>query len=128
LPEPQGSRDWTLFLSDMQRFCARVIRYSDGMNAEQFAADELVTDAVLRNLELLGEAAKQIPDAIRGRHPDVPWRRIAGLRDVLAHAYFGLEDETIWQIVSSSVPALAAQLKAVALAEGTAVTGPSVEG
>ena len=128
MPEPQGSRDWTLFLSDMQRFCARVIRYSDGMNAEQFAADELVTDAVLRNLELLGEAAKQIPDAVRDRHPDVPWRRIAGLRDVLAHAYFGLEDETIWQIVSSSIPALATQLKAVALAEGTAVTGPSVEG
>jgi uncharacterized protein with HEPN domain len=98
------------------------------MNAKQFAANELVTDAVLRNLELLGEAAKQIPDAVRHRHPDVPWRRIAGLRDVLAHAYFGLEDETIWQIVSSSVPALAAQLQAVALAEGLAVTGPSVEG
>jgi uncharacterized protein with HEPN domain len=68
LPEPQGNRDWTLFLSDMQRFCSRVLRYCDGMNAEQLAADELVTDAVLRNLELLGEAAKQIPDAVRDRH------------------------------------------------------------
>ena len=106
MPEPQGSRDWTLFLSDMQRFCARV----------------------LRNLELLGEAAKQIPDAVRDRHPAVPWRRIAGLRDVLAHAYFGLEDETIWQIVSSSVPALAAQLNAVASAEGLPMHEPSAEG
>jgi len=105
----------------MQRFCSRVLRYCDGMNAEQFAADELVTDAVLRNLELLGEAAKQIPDAVRDRHPAVPWRRIAGLRDVLAHAYFGLEDETIWQIVSQSVPALSIQLNAVAHAEGLPV-------
>ena len=121
MPERKESRDWTLFLSDMQLFCSRVIRYCHGMNAEQFAADELVTDAVLRNLELLGEAAKQIPDAVRDRHPAVPWRRIAGLRDVLAHAYFGLEDETIWQIVSQSVPALSIQLNAVAHAEGLPV-------
>ena len=97
-------------------------------SSDLFAADELVTDAVLRNLELLGEAAKQIPDAVRDRHPAVPWRRIAGLRDVLAHAYFGLEDETIWQIVSSSVPALADQLNAVALADGLPVNEPSAEG
>ena len=112
----------------MQRFCSRVLRYCDGMNAEQFAADELVTDAVLRNIELLGEAAKQIPNAVRDRHPTVPWRRIAGLRDVLAHAYFGLEDETIWQIVSISVPALADQLNAVAHAEGLPVNGHRAKG
>ena len=113
-----GNRDWTLFLNDMQRFCSRVLRYADGLTAEQFEVNDMANDAVLRNLELLGEAAKQIPDEVRIRHPQVPWRRVAGLRDVLAHAYFGLEDETIWQVVSSSVPALAAQLDAVALAEG----------
>ena len=102
----------------MQRFCSRVLRYADGLTAEQFEVNDMANDAVLRNLELLGEAAKQIPDEVRSRHPQVPWRRVAGLRDVLAHAYFGLEDETIWQVVSSSVPALAAQLDAVALAEG----------
>jgi uncharacterized protein with HEPN domain len=128
LPERKGSRDWMLFLSDMQFFCSKVIRYCNGLSAAQFAADDLVTDAVLRNLELLGEAAKQIPDAVRDRHPEVPWRRIAGLRDVLAHAYFGLEDETIWQIVSSSIPALAAQLNAVALTEDLPVNERSAEG
>jgi uncharacterized protein with HEPN domain len=118
LSDQGGNRDWTLFLNDMQRFCSRVLRYADGLTAEQFEVNDMANDAVLRNLELLGEAAKQIPDEVRSRHPQVPWRRVAGLRDVLAHAYFGLEDETIWQVVSSSVPALAAQLDAVALAEG----------
>jgi uncharacterized protein with HEPN domain len=65
---------------------------------------------------------------VRDRHPAVPWRRIAGLRDVLAHAYFGLEEETIWQIVSSSVPALATQLNVVASVEGLPVIEPSAEG
>jgi uncharacterized protein with HEPN domain len=117
LPEESSARDWTLFLQDMRRFCAKVSRYTEGLGQQQFLADELIVDAVLRNLELLGEAAKQIPPDVRLRHPMVPWRRIAGLRDVLAHAYFGLEDETVWQTVSFSVPALAEQLTAVAMIE-----------
>jgi len=56
----------------MQRFCSRVMRYSEDLSAEQFESNELVRDAVLRNLELLGEAAKQIPDDVRDRHPAVP--------------------------------------------------------
>lgn len=112
------SPDWDLFIQDMRHFCQKVMHYTAGFTAEQFENNELVNDAVLRNLELLGEAAKQIPETVRHRHPQVPWRRIAGLRDVLAHAYFGLEDETIWSIVTSSVPALALQLDAVATAEG----------
>ena len=122
LPEASGARDWTLFLRDMQDFCAKVMRYTGDLDQRQFLADELIVDAVLRNLELLGEAAKQIPPDVRLRHPTVPWRRIAGLRDVLAHAYFGLEDDTIWQTVSRSVPALAKQLTDVAACE---LKGPS---
>ncbi len=118
MPEQTSPRDWSLFLTDMQRFCSKIQRYSRGLSRQQFLEDELVFDAVLRNLELLGEAAKQIPIAIKESYPEVPWRRVAGLRDVLAHAYFGLEDETVWQIVTESVPSLADQLAQVALTEG----------
>jgi uncharacterized protein with HEPN domain len=118
LTDQGASRDWSLFLQDMRQFCRKVTRYTAGLSAEEFASNEIVYDAVLRNLELLGEATKQIPDEVRNRHPQLPWRRIAGLRDVLAHAYFGLEHETIWQVVITSIPALSLQLEAVALAEG----------
>ena len=101
----------------MQLCCSKVLRYSQGLTRQQFLADEMWVDAVLRNLEVLGEAAKQIPPSVRERHPQLPWRRIAGLRDVLAHAYFGLEEDTIWQIVSESIPALADQLDKVVEAE-----------
>ena len=123
MPEQRGARDWSLFLHDMQSFCDKVIRYTAGLSATQFADNELVYDAVLRNLELLGEAAKQIPNSVRLSYPDVPWRRIAGLRDVLAHAYFGLEEETIWQVVSTSIPNLRMQLDAMAAQEGLSAQG-----
>ncbi|MCS5699666.1 DUF86 domain-containing protein [Cyanobium sp. FGCU-52] len=117
MPERGRSRNWSLFLLDMQVSCTKILRNSKGLTRQNLFADAMVVDAVLRNLEVLGEAAKQIPPAVRVRHPQVPWRRIAGLRDVLAHAYFGLEEDTIWQIVSESIPALVQQLDQVVEAE-----------
>lgn len=68
---------------------------------------------MVRNLEVIGEAAKQVPEDLRDRHTDVDWRRIAGLRDVLIHGYFGLEDETLWDIVQNKVPELHGQIEGI---------------
>jgi uncharacterized protein with HEPN domain len=84
----------------------KVISYTDERQMEAFVADEMAYDATLRNLEILGEAAKNIPGEIRQRYPDVDWRGVAGLRDILAHAYFALDDETLWKVVRVDIPQL----------------------
>ena len=104
------SRSWELFLRDMLEAARKVARYTDSRELETFVADEMAYDATLRNLEVLGEAAKNIPDEIRQRYPEVDWRGVAGLRDILAHAYFALDDVTLWKIVRSDIPQLQALL------------------
>ena len=96
----------------MLEACEKVMR-SEGLDFHAFVRNELVYDAVLRNLEVLGEAAKKVPDSVRARHPSVEWRAIAGLRDGLAHAYFALGEATLWDIVAQKVPALAEVLRQI---------------
>jgi len=81
------------------------------MNIEDFLADERTFDAVMRNLQIIGEATKNVPLEIRNRYPEVEWRKIAGLRDVLAHAYFSLENEILWDIIQNKVPPLLKQVQ-----------------
>jgi uncharacterized protein with HEPN domain len=84
----------------------RVKRYTKGMSAKTFTTDEKTRDAVLRNLEIIGEAAKQIPMEARQRVVSIDWRKIIGFRDVVAHAYFGLDDIILWDIVANKIPQL----------------------
>ncbi|MBL8906929.1 MAG: DUF86 domain-containing protein [Rhizobiales bacterium] len=105
------SREWRLYLADMRDAVAKVVRYTAGMTQAAFSADEKTRDAVLRNLEIIGEAAKRIPAKERARRPQVDWRRISGFRDILAHAYFGIDDDILWNIVSIKIPELATALR-----------------
>jgi uncharacterized protein with HEPN domain len=107
------SRSWELFLRDMLEAARKVIRYTGGREVEAFVMDEMAFDATLRNLEILGEAAKNIPEEIRQRYPAVDWRGVAGLRDILAHAYFALDDATLWKIVQTDIPRLLGLLEPI---------------
>ena len=78
---------------------------------ESFAKDVKTFDAVIRNLEVIGEAAKQIPEDIRSKFTNVPWKEICGLRDVLIHQYFGVESETLWDILQNELPSLKRQIQ-----------------
>ena len=97
------SRDWTFFLEDIQKSCSRVLRYTQGMTFEQFKADDKTYDAVVRNLEIIGEAAKGLPDDVRAMMPDIEWNKATGLRNIVAHAYFGINDEILWDVVQNKI-------------------------
>ena len=96
----------------MLEACEKVMR-SEGLDFHAFVRNELVYDAVLRNLEVLGEAAKKVPDSVRARHPSVEWRASGGWRDVFAHACVALDEATLWDIVAQKVPALAEVLRQI---------------
>ena len=78
------SRDESLYLADVQESCEKVLRFTKGMTYKDFVNDDLHFDAVLRNLEIIGEAVKNISEATRQKYPDVKWRKIAGFRDIVA--------------------------------------------
>ena len=100
------SRDETLYLADIQESCEKVLKFTKGMTYKNFVNDDLHFDAVLRNLEIIGEAVKNISDETRQKYPEVKWRKIAGFRDIVAHEYFGVNEETIWDIVQNEIPSL----------------------
>lgn len=99
-------RDPRVFLDDIDEASGKIMRYVVGMDLDSFRADDRTFDAVLRNLEIIGEAAKKLPAEMREAMPEIEWRRVAGLRDVLVHEYFGVDAEIIWDIVINRVPEL----------------------
>jgi uncharacterized protein with HEPN domain len=103
-------RDYRVYLEDMREAVGKVQRYVEGLSFEAFALEEKTVDAVVRNLEILGEAAKQVPEVIRSAHPQVDWYRIAGLRDILIHQYFGVDLAIVWDVVQKKLPILVQQL------------------
>jgi len=104
------SRDPRLYLEDILQSCSKVLQYIAGLNQNQFFQDPKTYDAVLRNLEIIGEAAKNIPDEFRNQHLEIEWRRITGFRDIVAHEYFGINDEIVWDIIQNKIPDLQEQI------------------
>lgn len=100
-------REWRMFVRDMQQACEKIRRYSAGMDQQAFFENELVQDAALRNLTIIGEAAAKIPDDVRQQHADVEWRKIIAFRNISMHEYFGLDHDIVWDVVSRKVPELA---------------------
>jgi len=107
------SRDPLLFLEDIENSCEKVVQYSKGRSKDQVFEDNIRVDAILLNLYVIGEAVKKLPSELRERYPDVAWREIAGLRDVIAHAYFALDSGILWDAVEHDVPALLDSTKTI---------------
>ncbi|MBI2800731.1 MAG: DUF86 domain-containing protein [Gammaproteobacteria bacterium] len=92
-------------------FAQKVVVYTAGQDQTGFVADARTYDATLRNLELIGEAATRVPDAVRAAHPEIPWRLIVATRNRLIHAYLGIDDDTLWSIIQDDISALVTALQ-----------------
>lgn len=100
------SRDVRVYLIDIAERCDRISRYIADMDEAAWAGDELTQDAVVRNLEVIGEAVKRLPMDLREAEPEIPWQDIAGLRDILIHEYEGVDFAIIWDVAVNEVPPL----------------------
>jgi uncharacterized protein with HEPN domain len=101
------------YLDDIPDGVEKIKRYTREMTYEEFVEDPKTVDTVLRNFEMIGEAAKNIPDDIRQEYDDVPWSEMAGMRDMLIHGYATVELQIIWTTIQEEVPALGAQIESV---------------
>ena len=98
-------KDPQVFLLHIKDAIERILRYAPADRAA-FLANTMVQDAVIRNLEIIGEAVKQLPRADLQQHSHIPWTRVAGMRDVLIHKYFGVDLETVWNVIQVDLPPL----------------------
>ena len=109
-----SSRSPKLYIQDILQACEDILNFTQGLGT----ADELQNDrrtflAVIHSIEVIGEAARQTPKSFKEKHPEIPWRETIGLRNVIAHEYFGLDIEIIWDVIQTQIPVLAEQMRKV---------------
>jgi len=107
------SRRDLLYLNDMIQACEKLVACIEGLDRAALEADWIRYDALLRNLEILGEATKGLSEEVRQRHPAIPWRKIAAMRDIVIHHYFGLDKDAIWDAVKNRAPSLLEELRRI---------------
>jgi uncharacterized protein with HEPN domain len=100
-----------MYIRDIAESCEKIMNFTTGMTKTKLLRDAKTYDAVIRNLEIIGEAAKHISGPTRAKMQDINWRKIAGMRDILVHEYFGIDNNILWDIVQNKVPELSKAIK-----------------
>jgi len=97
-------REFILYLEDMLQSMNRIEEYLGNLEFNKFKQNNLIVDAIIRNFEIIGEASKKTPVEVREKHPEIPWKKMYGLRNLIAHEYFGIDYQMIWEIVKNNLP------------------------
>src|SRR3989338_1143292 len=110
-------RDIGVFIEDILNSIKNIEEFSKSLDKEKFSKDILRQSAIIRQLEIIGEAAKNIPDSFREKYPRIAWKDIAGVRDILSHAYFGVNLDRIWKIIETDLPKLKKEISRIKVKE-----------
>ena len=108
----KGRRDAD-YLDDMKHGIKKILAHLEGLTRDEFTQDEWLQDATVRNIEIIGEAAKQLSEQTRALHPEVQWTQLIGMRDRLAHGYFAINLDVVWNTVQEDLPHLLSHLEAL---------------
>lgn len=106
-------RELFLYIDDIYSSCNKILTYTKGFNFPKFKKDLKTMDAVIRNLEIIGEAVKALPAGFRKTHKNTPWKEITGMRDKITHEYFGIDEEILWMTVKDNIPALLKEISKI---------------
>ena len=106
-------RDFKDYIRDILSSLEEVEDFTEGLNFEDFLRDRKTINAVIRSLEIIGEAAKKIPEDLRNGHPEMPWKRMTGMRDKLIHEYHGVDLEIVWAVIKEELPPLKPMIEKV---------------
>lgn len=108
-----SDREWRFYLDDMPGFVKKAIAYSHGFRQAEFESAGVNYDATLGNLELIGEAARHIPESVRAAYPAIPWRQVIATRNRLIHGYLGIDNDTLWSIIQDDLSGLLRALRSL---------------
>lgn len=106
-------RDCKLYLKDILEAMEAIEKFMEGVDFDKFQIDDKTSSAVVRKLEIIGEAAKQVPDYITQRYPEIPWKEMAGMRDRLTHFYFGIDYKLVWITIKERIPQIIPLIKKI---------------
>lgn len=105
------TRDFSIYLKDILENIELIEKFTKNTDYHEFTENHMINHAVLRCIEIIGEAVKNIPEPIRKKYPQIPWRDIAGMRDKIIHFYFGINLETVWLVVIEDLPKIKTLIK-----------------
>lgn len=103
-------RNIKLYLQDIWESILAIEEYTQNLAEDEFYSNRQVQDAIIRRLEIIGEAVKNVDDNFRNKYPQIPWKKIAGMRDIIAHEYFGVKPERVWDVVRKDLPHIKQQM------------------